>query len=89
MAKKCLGVTGKNTVTKIIDGDWPLSNCAGSNNKPNKQTSRSLYAWTSQDFCRDGFFKSRPRKKLQTLKQEQEINGCPDGHRYRLHMFER
>ena len=89
MAKKCVGITGKNTVTKTIDADWPVSNCAGSNNKPDKQTSRSLYAWTSQDFCRDGFLKSCPRKKLQTLKQEQEINGCPDGRGCRFYMFER
>ena len=79
-AKKCVGITGKNTVTKTIDADWPVSNCAESNNKPNKQTSRSLYAWTSQDFCQDGFLKSHPRKKLQTLKHEQEINSRPDGH---------
>ena len=89
MAKKCVGITDKNTVTKTIDADWPVSNCAESNNKPNKQTSHSQYAWTSQVFCQDGFLKSHPRKKLQTLKQEQEINSHPDCHGCRFYMFER
>ena len=89
MAKKGVGITGKNTVTETIDADWPVSNCAEGNNKQNKQTSRSLCAWTSQDFCQDGFLKSHPRKKLQTLKQEQEINSHRDGHGCHFYMFER
>ena len=37
MAKKCVGLTGKNSVTETIDTDWPVLNCAESkNNKPNK-----------------------------------------------------
>ena len=87
MAKKWVVTSGKNTFTKTIDADLPVSNWAESN-KPNKQTSRSLYKWASQDFCQDGFLKSHPRKKLQTLKQEQEINSHPDGHGCRFYLFE-
>ena len=49
MTKKCVGLTGKNSVTETIDADWPVSNCAESKN--NNQTNK-LYAHCTHELLK-------------------------------------